>query len=162
MTDEKRCRKCNEWKPLSEFTERRDKPGAYSPACKACDGAKKREQADRQRAKQRTPLRQTSEKRKAEPKKARTPNAYEVEFRKMRPAIEKRSKGMCEAQTEKCVGAGKQVHHRKLRSQGGSNSEVNLLYVCFPCHEWIHAHPKTSYERGWLIRGSADETPYRH
>lgn len=164
MSDEKRCRKCNEWKPLTEFTERRDKPGAYSPACRACDGAKKSKQAERWSNTQRSSAVKAANKPKPKPdfsKKPKAPNAYELEFRKMRPAIEKRSKGQCEARTEVCAGAGVQVHHRKLRSQGGTNAEINLIHVCFPCHEWIHAHPKTSYERGWLIRSSDDETPYK-
>jgi 5-methylcytosine-specific restriction endonuclease McrA len=32
------------------------------------------------------------------------------------------------------------IHHRKYRSRGGSNDLVNLLYVCQPCHQFIHEH----------------------
>jgi hypothetical protein len=26
----------------------------------------------------------------------------------------------------------------------------NLLDLCDPCHRWVHAHPKISYDNGWL------------
>jgi 5-methylcytosine-specific restriction endonuclease McrA len=89
------------------------------------------------------------------------PNEYELEFRKMKPIVRKRSKYQCEAKTDVCIGGGQHVHHRKLRSQGGTNSEANLIDVCMPCHEWIHAHPALSYQRGWLLHGHDEETPLR-
>lgn len=53
---------------------------------------------------------------------------------------------------------GEHVHHRKLRSQGGTNDLVNLLDVCTACHGTIHANPADSYENGLLIRSWAPET----
>jgi 5-methylcytosine-specific restriction endonuclease McrA len=32
-----------------------------------------------------------------------------------------------------------QVHHRKLRSQGGDDSEFNLITLCNSCHGREHA-----------------------
>jgi 5-methylcytosine-specific restriction endonuclease McrA len=31
-----------------------------------------------------------------------------------------------------------EVHHRKFRSQGGHDSEQNLITLCAGCHEWLH------------------------
>jgi hypothetical protein len=71
---------------------------------------------------------------------------------KVREAVTERSRGYCEAATPACKGTGQHLHHRKLRSQGGSNAEDNLLHVCFRCHSYIHDHPAESYDAGWLFR----------
>jgi 5-methylcytosine-specific restriction endonuclease McrA len=38
----------------------------------------------------------------------------------------------------RCQNCGRQqnleVHHRKMRSQGGDDSVVNLITLCHPCH----------------------------
>jgi 5-methylcytosine-specific restriction endonuclease McrA len=31
-----------------------------------------------------------------------------------------------------------QVHHKKLRSQQGSDDDSNLIGLCAPCHETLH------------------------
>jgi WhiB family redox-sensing transcriptional regulator len=59
----------------------------------------------------------------------------------------------CEAATNVCRGRASQLHHRKMRSHGGTNDPENLLAVCAWCHDYIHSHPAESYEAGWLIRG---------
>ena len=33
---------------------------------------------------------------------------------------------------------GSEVHHRVFRSQGGSDVEENLVFVCSDCHRGIH------------------------
>lgn len=48
------------------------------------------------------------------------------------------------------------THHRKLRSQGGDNSEVNLIRLCLSHHSYIHANPTESYENGWLVKSFDD------
>lgn len=63
--------------------------------------------------------------------------------------------GACEIGLEQCSGRANQLHHRLRRSQGGDNTRDNILAVCSPCHDWIHAHPAISYEKGWLVRSSA-------
>lgn len=58
-----------------------------------------------------------------------------------------------------CSLVAAHVHHRKLRSAGGSNRLVNLLAVCAGCHERIHGSPALSFELGLLLRSWADEVP---
>ena len=36
------------------------------------------------------------------------------------------------------------VHHRKYRSRGGTNSIENLVHLCQPCHDFVHAFPDVS------------------
>lgn len=57
----------------------------------------------------------------------------------------------CEAQTPLCTGKPEHFHHRKLRSQGGSNKVGNCLAVCSSCHAYIHSHVQESVDRGWII-----------
>jgi hypothetical protein len=76
---------------------------------------------------------------------------YEYEFEQASKRVRRRSGGKCEARTQLCTEAGEQVHHRKMRSQGGTNDERNLLHVCLHCHMWIHDHPAEAYERRWLV-----------
>jgi len=33
-----------------------------------------------------------------------------------------------------------EVHHKKLRSQCGADSEENLITLCTRCHAWIHTN----------------------
>jgi hypothetical protein len=63
---------------------------------------------------------------------------------------------MCQARTPECTGRVEHRHHRKLRSQGGDNSDANLLPVCSRCHNWIHANPKLAVERGLIVRSWED------
>lgn len=44
------------------------------------------------------------------------------------------------------------LHHRLMRSQGGSDAWPNRVPLCFRCHDHAHAHPAESYESGLLIR----------
>ena len=65
-----------------------------------------------------------------------------------------RAHGLCEARcSDACAGRGMDAHHVQLRSQGGSDGPDNLLWLCRPCHEWIHRNPQVSYEKGWLRHG---------
>lgn len=47
------------------------------------------------------------------------------------------------------------IHHRLLRSQGGTNAPANLLTLCGSgvtgCHGWVHANPGIAYELGLLV-----------
>lgn len=64
-----------------------------------------------------------------------------------------RAQGRCEARcAPSCAGRGAEAHHRRRRSQGGSDELENLLWVCAWCHTWIHEHPAVAYEKGWLLR----------
>lgn len=69
-----------------------------------------------------------------------------------RKKVRARSLGLCEARVARdCTGYGEHTHHRKLRSQGGTNATVNLLDVCNRCHTWIHANPEKALKRGLLV-----------
>lgn len=71
-----------------------------------------------------------------------------------RRAVQERSNHACEARTAAdCAGLGNQAHHRLRRAHGGTNTPDNLLWVCTPCHDQIHAHPAESFMAGFLIRG---------
>ena len=65
-----------------------------------------------------------------------------------REAVLRRSAGDCEAQTIRCVGRAVQVHHRDRDRK--NNDPVNLLHVCSPCHDRIHAMPALSFQMGWI------------
>jgi hypothetical protein len=49
-------------------------------------------------------------------------------------------------------GGGPAVHHRRLRSQGGTNDPLNLVLLCDMHHQHVHEHPAWSYDNGWLVR----------
>ena len=91
--------------------------------------------------KRKTPMRQRSKKKNSELAQRRTLKADLLATRG--PS--------CQAQTEVCTGAAHDMHERVLRSQGGSALDAdNILLVCRPCHNWIHANPGHSYELGLL------------
>jgi hypothetical protein len=79
---------------------------------------------------------------------------YEEEYRQASILVENRARGRCEIRsTHDCDGISTGYpHHRKLRSQGGSNALDNLLAVCFTGHQWIHqVLPRAEAERLQLI-----------
>lgn len=72
-------------------------------------------------------------------------------------AVKARAKGRCEV----CGAWGEefQLHHLKLRRQGGSHTAINMLYVCQPCHTGIHLdQPKGMMKRWttsqWQLEGT--------
>ena len=71
---------------------------------------------------------------------------------KAQRAVQKRSNGLCEANfAPNCTGRGEQVHHVLLRSRGGNKHRVDeLLHVCLPCHQHIHAKPLRATELGLM------------
>ncbi len=98
-------------------------------------------------------------KRRTRPLRARSERrqAFEDELAEARPLVFARCGGLCEV----CGAARAEVvHHRLRRSQGGRNDLSNLVGACGGCHDWIHAHPALSYERGWLLRRPLDLSPY--
>jgi len=72
--------------------------------------------------------------------------------------VAERAASCCEATTPVCTYRPEQIHHRRMRSQGGGDEPANLLYVCAACHRFIHDHPAESYERGWLMRSGKKST----
>lgn len=79
----------------------------------------------------------------------------------VRGIVRERSGNCCEVQVA-CPGvAGVQLHHRRNRAMGGSSREDtnlpgNALHVCLMCHEYIGRNPAQAYEKGWLVRQSAE------
>lgn len=59
------------------------------------------------------------------------------------------------------------IHHRKLRSQGGTDEAENLVTLCGSgttgCHGWVHANPRIARAHGWMVPSWADpaEWPIR-
>lgn len=73
------------------------------------------------------------------------------EYLEAREAVKQRAYNGCEARClPECAGLGNQAHHKLMRSHGGPHSPDNLLWVCTPCHNHIHANPERSYDNGWL------------
>ena len=54
-----------------------------------------------------------------------------------------------------------EVHHRQLRSQGGSDDPVNLAFVHPECHFLAHMNPEAARAHGWIVSGWGDpaQTP---
>lgn len=73
-------------------------------------------------------------------------------------AVQARAGGMCEALIPGvCTTRVEQLHHRRMRSQGGRHTVQNLAGICEPCHSWVHSHPLVARENGWIV--SAYNTP---
>ena len=56
---------------------------------------------------------------------------------------------------------GLDVHHRKPKQMGGSDSLTtyglaNLISLCRLCHGWVHGHPIEAEELGLMLAQSAD------
>lgn len=70
--------------------------------------------------------------------------------------VRKRSGGRCEVRdllvAVECAGRGEHLHHVRRRSQGGTDTAENLIYVCFGHHAWIHANPNKAAALGLLAR----------
>ena len=79
--------------------------------------------------------------------------------------VNERAGGICEIMNPdaQCTGCREQLHHRKLRSQGGEHTVENLVGICHRCHYWLHNHPAIAYENGWLVKGAKDPAliPFR-
>jgi hypothetical protein len=73
------------------------------------------------------------------------------------PEVLRRSQGRCEARVPGvCASRGAHRHHRRrVRSD---NRVENILYVCLPCHGYIHANVSWSMEHGFLVKRTADPT----
>jgi hypothetical protein len=64
--------------------------------------------------------------------------------------------GYCRA-CGKALGAEGVVHHRKLRSQGGTDDLGNLVVIhANPCHTAIHANPLAARDAGLIVSAYAD------
>lgn len=59
--------------------------------------------------------------------------------------------GMCPHCGRTMAREGAHVHHRKLRSHGGTNDPANLLLLPGGCHADVHAHPNRSKALGHIV-----------
>ena len=67
--------------------------------------------------------------------------------------VRARSEGQCEAMNfPTCTGHAEQLHHRRLRSQGGGHTVENLIAVCSSCHTWFHREVAAATSQGWIVR----------
>lgn len=83
---------------------------------------------------------------------------------KTRRILEERCGGRCEARGHGdcvCSGRYENAHHKRRRSQGGSDEPDNLLCVCLGHHRWIHDNPEAAVELGFLIPSGPISTAVR-
>lgn len=73
------------------------------------------------------------------------------DFNTAKDIVKERCGGRCEAGIV-CRGTGlhQNTHHRKLR-RFKDHRPVNLIAVCFACHEYIHHHVLEANARGYLV-----------
>ena len=50
-----------------------------------------------------------------------------------------------------CTGQAEELHHKRLRSQGGLDTPDNLIAACHYCHRWCHNHPALAREAGVIV-----------
>lgn len=59
-----------------------------------------------------------------------------------------------------CGYSARDVHHRKQRSLGGSDSPANLVGLCRTCHSDVHDHVGLYTALGLLLHGWESEDGY--
>lgn len=100
------------------------------------------------------------------PHSARFPATVRTQARKstdptaqQKRTVARRSGGWCEVcpliDPAAPRHAAEQVHHRQMRSCGGTNDPSNLLHTCRRGHALVHDHPERAYQAGALIRASS-------
>lgn len=87
----------------------------------------------------------------------------------VRDLVWERARGCCERcgrGLERGAG-GYSLHHRRLRSAGGSHLPTNLVLLCGSgttgCHGRMHANPGWAQKHGWIVPRWEDpaEVPLR-
>jgi len=92
--------------------------------------------------------------------KRRSKRRDAARYAQARAEVYERSQGRCEAAVEGvCAGRGDQAHHKRRRSQGGQDDPANLVWICSPCHTWVHGHPVAAVALGLLEFSSFDPAP---
>jgi 5-methylcytosine-specific restriction endonuclease McrA len=65
---------------------------------------------------------------------------------KVRVAVDQRDNRQC----LRCGAAGREIHHRMRRREGGHALSVCIL-LCSACHRWAHANPVHARAGGFII-----------
>lgn len=68
-------------------------------------------------------------------------------------AVIDRDQGRCQfpVRRQKCGSSRTQLHHRRIRSQGGKDDPDNLILLCQRHHNHVHAHPTESRKSGLIV-----------
>jgi len=79
--------------------------------------------------------------------------------KKLVAIVQERAGGYCEV----CGGNAEEsmaLHHRKLRSRGGTDSPANLIWIHHGCHNLnttsIHLNPADATQKGWMVSSWQD------
>ena len=85
-------------------------------------------------------------------RKGKKGKAYDNDFTdEVKSQVRHRASGYCEIPG--CMSTIVVFHHIRRRTQGGDGSVGNCLGLCPAHHDYIHANPAESYDRGWLRHG---------
>lgn len=79
------------------------------------------------------------------------PKRDPAELKAAKAVVRARSRGFCEIVHVGCTGQAVHVHHKRRRSQGGTDDPENLLHLCRKGHDFVHANPEISFRKGWLL-----------
>jgi 5-methylcytosine-specific restriction endonuclease McrA len=71
----------------------------------------------------------------AEPKRPRVKLAADA-YEQLRLEVLRRDNWRCQHCGRR---ENLEVHHKKMRSQAGDDSELNLITLCSTCHESVHS-----------------------
>jgi len=83
------------------------------------------------------------------------PKRGPAELKAAKAVVRARSRGFCEVNALGCTGKAIHAHHKRRRSQGGSDAPENLVHTCRSCHDFIHSNPAWSFGKGWLLHAEA-------
>ncbi len=77
----------------------------------------------------------------------------------VRAEVRERSGGYCEIGLPGCWRRAIEMHHKKSRARGGTNTALNIVDACTPCHHKITIHyPGTGKWRthSWQKEGEGE------
>lgn len=64
----------------------------------------------------------------------------------VRTAVDTRDNRQC----LRCGAAGREIHHRQRRREGGHGLE-NCVLLCGADHRWVHSHPSQARDTGFIV-----------
>jgi len=81
--------------------------------------------------------------------KAKKTAAFNREFEKLKQEM-LINRETCAIRLDGCSWFADTLHHRRLRSQGGTNADT--IPVCSSCHQALHRDVAMAVENGWIIQ----------